>query len=84
MWAPSMAMDWIVSLGYFMMPISMVIVGHQHLKSECHAFSNCPAIFAVLGILNLLAISQTLSWPTLLICLGYRSIFGSDKKQTVI
>lgn len=80
MWTPSHGYGLDVSLGYFMMPISMVIVGRIAFKERMSRFQQLSCIFAVLGILNLLAISQTLSWPTLLICLGYPIYFWLRQK----
>jgi len=80
MWAPSHGYGLDVSLGYFMMPISMVIVGRIAFKERMSRFQQLSCVFAVLGILNLLAISQTLTWPTLLICLGYPIYFWLRQK----
>ena len=80
MWAPRHGYGLDVSLGYFMMPISMVIVGRIAFKERMSRFQQLSCIFAVLGILNLLAISQTLAWPTLLICLGYPIYFWLRQK----
>lgn len=38
-------------------------------------FQKLACIFALCGILNQLVISQTLSWPTLVVCLGYPIYF---------
>ncbi len=48
-WAPSHGYGLDVSLGYFMMPISMVIVGRIAFKERCYAFSNCPEFLQCWG-----------------------------------
>ncbi|HBV75181.1 MULTISPECIES: EamA family transporter RarD [Vibrio] len=75
MWAPGNGYGLAVSLGYFIMPITMVIVGWFAFKDRMSRFQKLACIFALCGILNQLVISQTLSWPTLVVCLGYPIYF---------
>lgn len=75
MWAPVNGYGLAVSLGYFMLPISMVIVGRIAFKDRMSRFQQLACIFALIGIINQLMLSQTLTWPTLAICLGYPGYF---------
>ncbi|ANQ20225.1 chemotaxis protein [Vibrio natriegens] len=75
MWAPGNGYGLDVSLGYFIMPITMVIVGWFAFKERMSRFQKLACLFAICGIVNQLAISQTLSWPTLVVCLGYPIYF---------
>lgn len=75
MWAPSNGCGLAVSLGYFIMPITMVVVGRFAFKDKMSRMQLIACLFALLGVLNQLAISQTLAWPTLAICLGYPIYF---------
>lgn len=75
MWAPSNGYGLAVSLGYFIMPITMVVVGRFAFKDKMSRMQLIACLFALLGVLNQLAISQTLAWPTLAICLGYPIYF---------
>lgn len=80
MWAPSNGYGLDVSLGYFIMPITMVILGRIAFKDKMSRLQKLSCIFAILGIINMLVISKTLTWPTLLICLGYPVYFWLRQK----
>lgn len=84
MWAPGNGYGLAVSLGYFMMPIAMVIVGRIAFQDRMSRFQQIACLLAVLGILNQLAISQTLAWPTLVVCVGYPVYFGYGVKRIPI
>lgn len=75
LWAPGNGYALAVSLGYFIMPITMVIMGWLAFKDHLSRFQKLACLFALCGIFNQLAISQTLSWPTLVVCLGYPIYF---------
>ncbi|EKO3455738.1 EamA family transporter RarD [Vibrio fluvialis] len=75
MWAPVNGYGLSVSLGYFIMPITMVVVGRFAFKDRMSRFQQLACLFALVGVINQLAISQTLSWPTLMVCLGYPIYF---------
>lgn len=75
MWAPVNGYGLAVSLGYFMMPITMVVVGRLAFNDKMSRLQQVACGFAVIGVLNQLIISQTLAWPTLAICLCYPIYF---------
>ncbi|WGY45518.1 MULTISPECIES: EamA family transporter RarD [unclassified Vibrio] len=75
MWAPVNGYGLAVSLGYFMMPITMVVVGRFAFNDKMSRLQQLACGFAVIGVLNQLIISQTLAWPTLAICLCYPVYF---------
>lgn len=75
MWAPGNGYGLAVSLGYFIMPITMVVVGRFAFKDKMSTMQWIACLFALLGVVNQVAISQTLTWPTLAICLGYPIYF---------
>ncbi|UTV30744.1 EamA family transporter RarD [Photobacterium atrarenae] len=80
LWAPGNGYGLAVSLGYFMMPITMVAVGRFVFQDRMSRLQQLACLFAVLGVLNQLAISQTLAWPTLVVCLGYPIYFALRHK----
>jgi len=80
MWAPSNGYGLDVSLGYFIMPITMVILGRIAFKDKMSRLQKLSCFFAILGIINMLVISKTLTWPTLFICLGYPVYFWLRQK----
>lgn len=75
MWAPGNGYGLDVSLGYFIMPITMVVVGRIAFKDRMSSFQKLASAFALCGVFNQLMISQTLSFPTLIVCLGYPIYF---------
>lgn len=75
MWAPVNGYGLAVSLGYFIMPISMVVVGWAAFNDRMSRLQKLACLFALCGVANQLALSQSLSWPTLAICLGYPGYF---------
>ena len=75
MWAPANGYGLDVALGYFMMPIAMVVLGAVAFREKMSTLQKISCAFAVIGVLNLLLVSSSLSWVTLLICLGYPLYF---------
>ena len=75
MWAPANGYGLDVSLGYFIMPITMVILGRFAFKERMSNFQKLSCFFAIIGVANELIVSKTLTWPTLTICLGYPIYF---------
>ncbi|MGP8291196.1 EamA family transporter RarD [Vreelandella zhanjiangensis] len=80
MWAPGNGHGLAVSLGYFMMPIAMVIIGRIAFGDRLSGFQKIACLLAVAGIANQLVISQTLAWTTLAVCLGYPGYFWLRRK----
>ena len=75
MWAPANGYGLDVALGYFMMLIAMVVLGAVAFREKMSTLQKISCAFAVIGVLNLLLVSSSLSWVTLLICLGYPLYF---------
>lgn len=75
LWAPLHAYALDVSTGYFMLPLSMVLVGrllyHEHL-SHWRALA---VLCAILGVGHELYRSGAFSWASLLVALGYPLYF---------
>ncbi|MBE0402696.1 EamA family transporter RarD [Halomonas citrativorans] len=80
MWAPGNGHGLAVSLGYFIMPMTMVIIGQIAFRDRLSRLQKMACLFAVVGIINQLAIAQTLAWPTLAVCLGYPAYFWLRRK----
>ncbi|MGP9798889.1 EamA family transporter RarD [Halomonas sp. 86] len=80
MWAPGNGHGLAVSLGYFIMPMTMVIIGQIAFRDRLSRLQKMACLFAIAGIVNQLAIAQTLAWPTLAVCLGYPAYFWLRRK----
>ncbi|GHC33054.1 permease [Kushneria pakistanensis] len=74
-WAPGNGHGLAVSLGYFILPITMVIIGRMAFRDQMSRFQKLACAFAVLGIANQMVLSQSMAWPTLAVCLGYPGYF---------
>ncbi len=81
LWAPGNGYGLAVSLGYFTMPIVMVIVGRFAFNDRISRLQLLASLLAVIGVLNQLLMSQTLAWPTLAVCLGYPIYFWLRQKS---
>ena len=75
LWAPlhNKALD--VSLGYFMMPLVMVLIGRYYYQDQLSTWQKIAALLALLGVTHELFRVDGLSWATLLVCLGYPYYF---------
>ncbi|WP_132979856.1 MULTISPECIES: EamA family transporter RarD [unclassified Pigmentiphaga] len=75
MWAPVNGHGLDVSLGYFLLPIAMVALGRLVFKERISRMQLLAGGLALAGIVYQLAIVGTVSWPALLVCLGYPGYF---------
>ncbi|KJK18938.1 EamA family transporter RarD [Pseudomonas sp. 2(2015)] len=75
MWAPINGYGLDVSLGYFLMPLVMVIVGRLAFKDSISRLQLLACALAALGIINQIAIAKAISWPVLVVSLGYPLYF---------
>jgi len=74
-WAPlnQKALD--VSMGYFLLPLSMVLVGQFLYKERLSFWQWCAVAFAATGVLHELWRTHSFSWATALVALGYPPYF---------
>jgi len=75
MWAPVNGHGLDVSLGYFLLPITMVVVGRIAFAERLSRLQALACLLAAIGIACQLIVTATLSWPALLVCLGYPIYF---------
>jgi chloramphenicol-sensitive protein RarD len=75
MWAPLHGMALSVSFGYFLMPLSMVLVGRLIFKERLSPWRKLAVAAAALGVLHQAVSGGGLAWPTLVVCLGYPVYF---------
>lgn len=71
MWAPINGYGLDVSLGYFLLPISMVIVGRVAFGDRMSIYQLGACVLALLGIASQVVRTDSISWPALAVCLGY-------------
>ncbi|WP_434557555.1 EamA family transporter RarD [Pseudomonas sp. Z5-35] len=80
MWAPLNGYSLDVSLGYFLLPLSMVLTGRIAYGERLSRFQKIAVFFATLGVLNELYQVGGLSWATLLVVVGYPIYFILRKR----
>lgn len=80
LWAPNANRAIDVSIGYLLMPITMVAVG-KFVYNEYLSLTKWLAIlFAVIGVASNILLTGKLSWASLLVCTGYPAYFMVRKK----
>ena len=80
MWAPLHGRLLEVSLGYFLLPLSMVLVGRVHYREPLVPLQWLAVGFAALGVAHELWVTHAFSWPTLVVAVGYPPYFVLRRK----
>ncbi|VVE56917.1 RarD protein, DMT superfamily transporter [Pandoraea horticolens] len=74
-WAPLQQRLLDVSLGYFLLPLTMVLAGRTVYKERLNRLQMAAMIVAALGVAHELWATRALSWVTALIMFGYPPYF---------
>lgn len=80
LWAPLHGRMLEVSLGYFLLPLVMVLVGRFHYHERLDALQWLAVACAAVGVAHELWVTGAFSWPTLLVALGYPPYFVLRRK----
>ncbi|MBV8624587.1 MAG: EamA family transporter RarD [Herbaspirillum sp.] len=64
-----------VSLGYFLLPLSMVLVGRFYYGERMDLLQRLAVLCACVGVAHELWMTRAFSWPTLAVALGYPPYF---------
>ncbi|CAD5201873.1 EamA family transporter RarD [Pseudomonas sp. FEN] len=75
LWAPLNGHSLDVSLGYFLLPLSMVLTGRIVYGERLSRLQTIAALLALCGVLNELYRVGSFSWTTLLVAIGYPIYF---------
>ena len=75
MWAPLNGHGLDVSLGYFLLPLTMVITGRIVYGERLSHLQKIAAVLAAVGVGNELYLTGGFSWSTLVVCVGYPLYF---------
>lgn len=70
MWAPLNGHGLDVSLGYFLLPLAMLLVGRVMYGDRLNSLKKIAAFCAAIGVANELYRAGGISWPTLLVAGG--------------
>jgi chloramphenicol-sensitive protein RarD len=80
LWAPLHGRALEVSLGYFLLPLTMVLVGRFYYHERLDVFQWLAVACAVVGVLHELWLTRSFAWPTLVVALGYPPYFILRRK----
>ena len=83
MWAPVNGFGLDVTLGYFLLPLVMIVVGRFFYHEHMSVLQWAAAIFAAIGIGYDIVQYGTISWVTLFVCLGYPPYYLLRRKLAV-
>ena len=75
LWAPLNGKALEVSLGYFMLPLSILLIGRLVYAERLSRWQNLAALVATLGVVHELYQVGGFSWASLLVALGYPFYF---------
>ena len=79
MWAPLNGRSLDVSVGYFLLPLTMVLTGRLVWSEQLSYLQKIAVFFAALGVLNELYQAGGFSWATLVVIIGYPLYFVTRK-----
>ncbi|KPC39571.1 chemotaxis protein [Pseudomonas amygdali pv. morsprunorum] len=80
MWAPLHGRSLEVSLGYFLLPLSMILTGRIVYGEHLSYLQKVAAVFAMIGVAHELWRLGSFSWETLLVAGGYPLYFVLRRK----
>ncbi|MBN3725047.1 EamA family transporter RarD [Burkholderia sp. Ac-20379] len=83
LWAPLHGRMLEVSLGYFLLPLTMVLVGRFVYRESLSMLQWCAIAFAALGVLHELWVTGAFAWPTLVVAIGYPPYFMLRRRMDV-
>lgn len=75
MWAPLHGRAMQVTLGYFLMPLVLVLIGRLLYRDRLSRGQTVATVLAILGVTNEFLRVGGLPWPTVLVALGYPAYF---------
>ncbi len=80
MYAPMNGFALATSLGYFLLPLVMVVVGRMFFAERLSQGQKNAVALAAAGVVHQLVFAGGMAWPTLLICLGYPVYFAARRR----
>jgi chloramphenicol-sensitive protein RarD len=82
-WAPLSGHGLSASLGYFLLPLSMVVFGQIFYKEKLSIFQKIAILLASIGVILEIYITGAFSWETAVIALGYPIYFMTRRKLQI-
>lgn len=81
LWAPMNGRGLQVSLGYFLLPLVLVLIGSLFYKEKLSRFQQTAVLLAILGVAHEIWQQGTIAWETALVAVGYSAYFFLRKKM---
>ncbi|MDO5726780.1 MAG: EamA family transporter [Bowdeniella nasicola] len=78
-WAPGAGRTTEMSLGYFLMPLVMIVIGRVGFHESITRGQAFATVLAALGVLYEIIRTGGLGWPTLVVAIGYPMYFVSRR-----
>jgi chloramphenicol-sensitive protein RarD len=75
MWAPLHGQALAVSMGYFLLPLTMVLTGRLLYAESLYRLQWLALACALLGVAHEWWLTRSIAWPTLLVAIGYPPYF---------
>lgn len=76
MWGPANGQTQAVALGYFLLPLAMVVVGRAVFRDRLSGWQRAAVLAALVGVVAELVISRSIGWPAVLIVVLYPVYFA--------
>lgn len=83
MWGPVNGLGLDVTLGYFLYPLVMIMIGRLFYHESMSQLQTVATILAAIGILYQTVAYGSISWATLFVCLGYPPYYLMRRKLSV-
>lgn len=83
MWGPVNGLGLDVTLGYFLYPLVMIVIGRFFYHESMSLLQWLATGFAVLGIFYEVVAHGSISWATMFVCLGYPPYYLMRRKLAV-
>lgn len=75
LWAPMHGRGMQVSLGYFLLPLVLVLVGSVVYKEKVSRLQKTAVLFALVGVVIQIWQVGSIAWETILVAVGYSAYF---------
>src|SRR5690606_300736 len=76
MWAPLNGVALAVSLGYFLLPLALVLAGRVVFRERISTLQAVACGIALIGVINEAWMMKGISWPTVVVVVGYTAYFS--------
>ncbi|WP_244816637.1 EamA family transporter RarD [Caballeronia sp. Lep1P3] len=83
LWAPLHGRALQVSLGYFLLPLAMVLLGRFYYRERLDGLQWAGVVAAAVGVAHELIATHAFAWPTLVVMLGYPPYFVARRRLNV-